>query len=63
MNNDGVPTLRAAIARVKAAGGTVEPVTRTGEVLIIWGGTRIRHNNRRKDASRALIGLLRKIDG
>lgn len=63
-SNDGagVPSLKDALARAQAGGAEVSFPRRTGEVLITWNGIRVRHNNRRKDASRELIQLLRRMD-
>lgn len=47
----------------RAAGGSVEPVRRTGELCFRHpaAGRRLRVNGRRKDAPRLLTSLLRQV--
>lgn len=52
--------LREALALAKRLGGEVEEVRRTGEVRVSLAGMTVKHNARRKDASRALVQMLRK---
>jgi hypothetical protein len=52
--------LRAALAMAKELGADIESVNRTGEVRIKLAGMTVKHNARRKDASRAFMAMLRK---
>jgi len=55
-------TLRQACRIARALGVEVRQPRRTGELLFVHPvGGRVRHNARRKDASRALMLLLRKV--
>lgn len=61
--SEAVPSLRVALKRAQALGCEVHPQRRTGEVLVVAPcGTRIRSNARKKDANRALILLIRKLE-
>ena len=52
-----------ALSRAEKAGAIVRPVKGTGEVDVIApDGTRVRINNRKKDAVRALTVLLKKLE-
>lgn len=58
----GVPTRMQALKIARQLGCTVETVKRTGEVRITSpdGKVRVTMSNRRTDASRALLDLIRK---
>lgn len=53
-------SLRDALKLAERLGVPAEPVRRTGEVRIRACGLVVTHNVRRKDASRALVTLLRR---
>lgn len=58
-----VPTLRAALAYARDLGLQVTLVHRTGEVRVTRAdGYHVTVNNRRTDASRALLVLIRSAD-
>jgi hypothetical protein len=58
--SEGTPTLRQALRRAKALGLQVGNNRGTGEVRIkLQGVGTVNHNARRKDASRALLHLIR----
>ena len=58
----GVMNLHEALALAAKLGCEVSPVRRTGEVLVSHGALgRVRVNNRRKDAPRALLTLLARL--
>jgi hypothetical protein len=59
----GVPNRRELLREARRLGWRVEPVPSTGEVRV-WppGGNFVTLNNRRKQGTRALIGLLRKAE-
>jgi hypothetical protein len=62
--NGGIPSLRDALRRAQALGGQVCLPRGTGEVKVRFPGLgTVTHNNRRKDASRALCVLLRRAEG
>jgi len=58
--------LRDAIDAARELGVSVESVRRTGElrfeVMIDGAPKRLVHNARRKDASAALVGFLRRLE-
>ena len=57
-------SLRQALVVANELGCRVSPVRRTGEVRVIAPtGSSVRHNGRRKDASRALVALLQRSSG
>jgi len=57
---DGTPSLRRALRRAEALGLQVGKNRGTGEVRIRLAGVgSVNHNARRKDASRALLHLIR----
>lgn len=59
----GVMSLRAALRRARELGATVGDNPGTGEVRIRFLGIgTLNHNARRKDASRALLLLIRKAE-
>ena len=59
-----VPTRVEALRKARKLGCEVTEVKRTGEVDIVSPlGDRVRHNNRRKDASRVLLTLIKKLEG
>lgn len=64
MSAHGGMNLSAATREWLAAGGTVEPVRRTGEVVYCHASLsrRIRVNGRRKDAPRLLTTALRQLE-
>jgi hypothetical protein len=56
---------REAVKRARKAGATVEDVYRTGEIRIRAAGmkpVRISDPTRKKDASMALVQLVRKLE-
>jgi hypothetical protein len=55
-------SLREALSIARRLGLFVRPTTGTGEWLISSRDTSVRHDARRKDASRALVGLLRRAE-
>lgn len=59
----GNPNLRDLLREARRLGCHVEPVRRTGEtdVQAPDGGPPVRVNVRRKDGSKALVGLLRRV--
>jgi hypothetical protein len=59
----GVPKLADALRRAAALGLRVENVNRTGEVRV-WGvdGVPVTSNARKKDASQALLGVIRAAE-
>lgn len=60
---DGVLSLRQALRWARELGLDVRDNRGTGEVRVRFdGGGRVNHNARRKDASRALMHLLRQAD-
>ena len=59
----GTPSLKDALRRAKRLGLEVEGNRRTGEVRVVCPGVaRVNHNARRKDASRALLALIRRVE-
>jgi hypothetical protein len=57
----GIPSLREALRRARDLGAEVKDCRRTGEVRVRFAGIgAVKHNARRKDASRALCLLLRR---
>lgn len=62
MSGEAVPTLRAALKQAHALGMQVEWVNRTGEVRVrlAAGGRWVTCNSRKKDASRALLDMIRE---
>ena len=60
----GVPNLHEALTLATKLGCEVSTVRRTGEVLVHHAslGRRVRINNRRKDAPRALLTFLAQLD-
>lgn len=53
-------TMREALEAIKSLGLPIRIARRTGEYVIGHPDDRIRTNCRRRDASRALVGLLRR---
>ncbi len=63
MYDDGTPNLRDVLRRARELGGTVRWPRGTGEVKVEFAGIgSVKHNARRKDASRALQVLVRKAE-
>ncbi len=58
----GVLNLHEALTLAAKLGCEVSTVRRTGEVLVTHALRRVRINNRRKDAPRALLTLLARLD-
>jgi hypothetical protein len=59
----GVMSLRAAVRRARELGATVTTNQGTGELRVRFSGLPpVNHNARRKDASRALLLLIRKAE-
>ena len=52
---------RDALALAARLGAVVKHMPATGEVKVIWGGKTIRVNNRKKDAPRELVVLLKRM--
>ena len=53
-------SLREGLAYARELGVEVRYASGTGEVLFVYGRRCVRHNMRRKDASRALQTLLKR---
>lgn len=59
----GVMSLRAALRRARELGASVTNNPGTGELRVRFPGIgSVNHNARRKDASRALLFLIRKAE-
>lgn len=62
---DGVPNRVELLREAGRLGCVVEPVRRTGEVRVLPpdGGPPLMLNNRRKEGTRVLVLLLRRLRG
>lgn len=58
----GTPNLVDALREARRLGCEVTYPRRTGEVLVVApDGSRVRANNRRKDSTKALLQLLKRV--